>query len=267
MGWRWAVVVLAGFGLVACEAVPVTGRRQVVLMTDLEERALGVQAFRDVLARERPSPDPRRVARVNRVGRRIAAATGRPDLRWDFRVVERDEVNAACLPGGKVVVYTGLLDRVASDDELAAVLGHEVAHAVARHSAERLTQEMLADLGVSLVAELVGVKSRDPVLSAAVMAALGAGAAVGILLPYSRLHEAEADAMGLIFMADAGYDPRAALRFWQRMQVHQATRPQTPEFLSTHPAGASRIEAIAAALPGAMARYRPIAPVLSADAP
>ncbi len=242
--------------LAGCATVPLTGRQQVLLMSEQEERALGAQTFRDYLAKATPSRDPAARGQVTRVGRRIAAVTGRDDFRWDFRVVDEDQVNAFCLPGGKVVVYTGLLERVDSDDELAAVLGHEVAHAIARHGAERASQEMLVGLGMSVAAGLIVARSHDSTSAGLIVAALGAGATVGILLPYSRLHESEADRMGLIYMAMAGYDPRAALRFWQRMQAMEG-RGATPEFLSTHPADDTRVAAIQAALPEAMARYRP----------
>jgi len=244
--------------LAGCGTVPLTGRQQMLLMSEQEERALGARAFRDYLAKAAPSRDPAHRAQVTRVGQRIAAATGRTDLRWEFRVVVEEQVNAFCLPGGKVVVNTGLLERVGDDDELAAVIGHEAAHAIARHGAERASQEMLAGLGLSVAAGIIGARATDSAAAGLAIAALGAGATVGILLPYSRLHESEADRMGLIYMARAGYDPRAAARFWRRMQAMEG-RGGTPEFLSTHPADATRIAGIEAALPEALSHYRPAA--------
>jgi predicted Zn-dependent protease len=192
---------------------------------------------------------------VERVGHRIAAATGRSDFRWEFKVIEDEKnKNAFALPGGKVAVYTGILQVTRDDTGLAVVLGHEVSHAIARHGAERMSQGLLAQLGLAAV--MVSMRDRDPKTVQTVGALLGAGAALGVILPYSRLQESEADRLGLIYMAKAGYDPRAAVEFWQRME--QASRGGAPpEFLSTHPSHGTRIGQIQQWLPEALTHYRP----------
>lgn len=216
---------------------------------------MGLAAFRDILKKETLSDDPAANALVTRVGSRIAAATGRTDYKWEFKVIENDKVaNAFCLPGGKVAVYTGLLPVAKDEAGLAAVIGHEVAHAIARHGGERLSQEILV-AGITAAAVM---STDDPKKRDLYAGLLGAGAVVGFLLPYSRLHESEADRMGLITMAKAGYDPRAALDLWRRMAEANKGKGKPPEFLSTHPADATRIRQIEQWLPEAMGHYRPV---------
>lgn len=215
---------------------------------------MGLSAFQEVLKKEKLSHDLAENELVTRVGSRIAAATGRTDYKWEFKVVEDDkQINAFCLPGGKVVVYTGLLPVARDEAGLAAVIGHEVAHAIARHGAERLSQELVVQ-GVTLAAAL---STDDANKRNLYVGLLGAGAAVGVLLPYSRLHESEADRMGLIYMAKAGYDPHAALELWHRMAEAGRGKAKPPEFLSTHPADQTRIRQIESWLPEAMTYYRP----------
>lgn len=216
---------------------------------------MGLASFKEILAKEKLSRDPVLNERIQRIGMRIAAATGRTDYEWEFRVIEDDKtLNAFCLPGGKVAVYTGLLPVAQDDAGIAAVIGHEVAHAIARHGGERLSQEILvAGATVATVMATQDAKKRD--LYAGL---LGAGAAVGFLLPYSRLHESEADRMGLIYMAKAGYDPRAAIGLWQRMAAEGKDRDRPPEFLSTHPADDTRIANLRRWLPEAQGYYRPV---------
>lgn len=216
---------------------------------------MGLASFKEILAKEKLSRDPVLNERIQRIGMRIAAATGRTDYEWEFRVIDDDKtLNAFCLPGGKVAVYTGLLPVAQDDAGIAAVIGHEVAHAIARHGGERLSQEILvAGATVATVMATQDAKKRD--LYAGL---LGAGAAVGFLLPYSRLHESEADRMGLIYMAKAGYDPRAAIGLWQRMAAEGKDRDRPPEFLSTHPADDTRIANLRRWLPEAQGYYRPV---------
>jgi len=247
----WGCVALF---LAACQNVPVTGRKQLQMVSEQQEMRMGLTSFKEILEKEKLNSDPALNARIQRIGMRIAAATGRTDYQWEFKVIDSDKtLNAFCLPGGKVAVYTGLLPIAQDDAGLAAVIGHEVAHAIARHGGERLSQEMLvAGLTVATVVATNDSPQRD--LYAGL---LGAGAAVGFLLPYSRLHEEEADRMGLIYMAKAGYDPRAALGLWQRMAAAAKGKSKPPEFLSTHPTDETRIKEIERWLPEALTYYRP----------
>lgn len=246
-----ALVLLAA---AACQTVPVTGRSQLVLISQGEETAMGLDSYQQVIQKSKVSTDPRLNEQVTRVGRRIAEATGRTDYQWEFRVIEDKQVNAFCLPGGKVAVYTGILPVTRDDDGLAAVLGHEVAHAVARHGAERLSQSMVVQSGLGVVQ--AGLAARDPIVVQGVTAALGAGASVGLLLPWSRAQESEADHLGLIYMAKAGYQPRAARDLWVRMSELSGGN-QKVEFLSTHPSDTTRIAQIEGWLPEAQQYYRP----------
>jgi predicted Zn-dependent protease len=236
-----------------CETVPYTGRRQVQLVSANEEAQMGVQAYQQIVGKATLSTDTQSNALVQRVGSRIAAVTELP-YQWEFRVIQDDkQANAFALPGGKVAVYTGMLAITQNEAGLAAVLGHEIAHVLARHGGERLSQQM----GVQTVTQvLAGLASSNPATVQLVSAALGAGAQVGVLLPWGRAQESEADHVGLILMAKAGYDPRAALDIWKRM-AEAAKGQRGPEFLSTHPAEATRIQQIEGWLPEALTYYRP----------
>lgn len=239
--------------LSACQNVPITGRHQLQLLSVGQEAAMGLTAYQDVLKKEHISHDPVLNQLVTRVGSRIAAATGRNDYQWEFKVIDNDKtVNAFCLPGGKVAVYTGLITVARDEAGLAAVIGHEVAHAIARHGAERVSQQLVLE-GVTVAAVLAAGDSGKGDLYGGL---IGAGATLGVLLPYSRLHESEADRMGLIYMAKAGYDPHAAAELWKRMAAQD--KGKMPEFLSTHPADTTRIRQIEGWLPEAMGHYRPV---------
>ncbi len=240
----------------ACATAPYTGRNQVLLVSEGSEISLGLQTFENIKRQRRPSPDPGLQELVNRVGRRIAAAVNRPDFRWEFVVFEDDrQANAFCLPGGKVGVFTGLLRYTQDEIGLATVISHEAAHVLARHAGERLSQSMLARVGGMGLGLGMGMAGGNPYASQAIMQAYGLGSQVGVLMPYSRTQEYEADQIGLILMARAGYDPRAALDFWQRMMARQNSQLRPPEFLSTHPSDANRIEAMRQFLPQAMKYY------------
>jgi len=245
-----AVVLLAG-----CQNVPLTGRSQLQMISEKQERSMGLASFQEILGREKLSHDAAQIERLQRIGARIAAATGRDDYQWEFKLIDDDDaLNAFCLPGGKMAVYTGLLPVAQDDAGLAAVIGHEVAHAIARHGGERLSQEIL----VAGATAATVVATRDSKKRDLYAGLLGAGAAVGFLLPYSRLHESEADRMGLIYMAKAGYDPRAAVGLWRRMAAAGKGKSKPPEFLSTHPADETRIKGIERWLPEALSHYRPV---------
>ena len=216
---------------------------------------MGLDAYRQVLRKSKLSTDAAATEQVRRGGRRIADATGRTDYRWEFTLVEDKQVNAFCLPGGKVAVYTGILPVTRDDAGLAAVLGHEIAHAIARHGGERVSQGLLVQVG--LAATQVALARNDPATVQQVTALLGAGATVGLLLPWGRGQESEADHLGLIFMAKAGYHPSAARELWVRMAEAAKGRERPPEFLSTHPAEATRIRQIDGWIPEALQYYHP----------
>jgi predicted Zn-dependent protease len=240
----------------ACATAPYTQRSQFMLVSESQEVALGADAYKQVLSKEKISHDPEINAIVRSVGERIARVADRPDYKWEFVVIDAPKtVNAFALPGGKVAVYTGLLPVAGDTAGLAAVLGHEIAHAIARHGAERVSQAMGAQvLGAALS---VGLGGTDPQTANAIMQLYGLGAQVGVLLPWSRTQESEADHIGLILMAKAGYDPQAALALWQRMeQLGSKEGGQPPEFLSTHPSYGTRQRDIKAWLPEAERYYR-----------
>jgi len=241
-----AVVLLAA----GCATAPYTHRSQLMVVSASQETALGADAYLQVLSKAKVDHDPKINALVREVGERIARVADRPDYKWEFTVIDApDTVNAFALPGGKVAVYTGLLPVAQDTAGLAAVIGHEVGHAIARHGAERMSQAMGAEaVGVALS---VGLGAASPQNASAVMQLYGLGAQVGVLLPWSRTQESEADHIGLILMAKAGYDPTAALALWQRMEKLEGKKAQPAEFLSTHPGYGTRQHDIQMWLPEA----------------
>jgi predicted Zn-dependent protease len=247
---RGRVLVVVALLVAGCARAPYTGRSQLILLSPQEENALGARAFQEVVVESRLVSRPELVAPVEAVGRRLARVAERPDYGWKFVVIDDPEQqNAFCLPGGKVGVYTGILPIARDTNGLAVVLGHEIAHALARHGAERMSQGLAAEAGGSILSTLLGGGPSGNVI----LAAYGLGAQVGVLLPYSRAQEAEADHIGLILMARAGYDPHGALGFWERMERREGPNP--PEFLSTHPGHGTRQQQIQAWLPEAMRYY------------
>jgi len=234
---------------IGCAEVPLTHRQSLHLVPQSQMLTMSLQQYDKVLKESRLCTDQKKVNMVHRVGNRIAWAAERflrdsglgadiKNYKWEFNLIEDDKmVNAWCMPGGKVAVYTGILPITRNENGLAVVLGHEVAHAIARHGNERMSQSLLASMGGMALA--VALKEKPSRTRQLYMAAFGVGASVGFLLPYSRVHESEADRIGLTLMARAGYDPRGAIPFWERMNKKGGARP--PEFLSTHPAPASRI--------------------------
>ncbi|NPA94584.1 MAG: M48 family metallopeptidase [Thermodesulfobacteria bacterium] len=261
------VLVLANFlcTLWGCAHVPVTGRTQLSLVPDSQLLAMSEKEYREFLKKHRLCSDRAQVEMVKRVGRRISQAVERflaetgqsqriAGYKWEFNLVCGKEINAFCMPGGKVVVYSGLLPVAKDENGLAVVLGHEIAHAVANHAAERLSQQLLLQLGGNALSMLTG--SANPATRNLLMQLYGLGANVGVLLPYSRTQEYEADHLGLIFMAMAGYDPRGAITFWERMMKAGKGHPKPPEFLSTHPSDSARIQKIREYLPEALKYYR-----------
>ena len=246
-----ALVVLAG-----CATAPYTGRKQVLMVSQEKEMSLGYQAFKQIKKQSRPSKDQALQERVRRVGERIAQAADRPDYQWEFIVFEDDkEANAFCLPGGKVGIYTGLFKYIKSDADLATVISHEVSHALARHAGERISQGTLAQLGGTALGIGLGALGVSPTAGRVAMQGYGLGTKLGVLLPYSRVQESEADRIGLILMAKAGYDPELALQFWERFATGKKDKAQIPQFLSTHPSDANRIRNMRAFLPEARQYY------------
>ena len=244
----WAA--LFGFG---CQAVDYTGRSQVNFVSEGEEKKLGVDAYQDILKKTPLSKNQASQAQLKRVGQRISAAAAKPDYQWEFNVLQGKEVNAFCLPGGKVAFWEGILPITQDDNGIAVVMGHEVAHALARHGAERMSQSV----GVEAIGQILslGVGLVNPGYTEAFSQAYGLGTNVAVILPWGRTQESEADHIGLILMAKAGYDPSAAVGFWERMsKVQQGGKP--PEFLSTHPSDETRIAQIKQWLPEAMTYYK-----------
>jgi len=246
---------LALLVVLGCARVPYTNRSQLILVSPKDEAALGAQAFQQVVSNSRLDASPGTNRAVQEVGQRLAAVANRPDFQWNFVVIDDDRtVNAFCLPGGKVAVYTGILPVAQDQAGLAVVLGHEIAHAVARHGAERMSQGKLAQLGGTALAIGLGESAS----SSAILAVYGLGTQYGVLLPYGRTQESEADHIGLLLMAQAGYDPRVAIDFWERME--HTSRGGPPEFLSTHPSHGTRITQLRAWIPEAMRLYAATSP-------
>jgi metalloendopeptidase OMA1, mitochondrial len=249
--------VLAGgtltLTLIACTQVDGTGRRQLLLTSAAQENQLGAQAYAEIRQQEKPCTDAATVAFVTRVGQRVAAAAPDKGFTYEFTVLDSDTINAFCLPGGKVAVYTGILPLCANEAGLAAVLGHEIAHAIARHGGERMSQQYAQQIGGVTLAAMLEAKGVQPTTANLAMTAYGVGSQIGVMLPYSRNHELEADRLGLMYMAKAGYDPQEAVAFWQRFAG--LGNGGTPGFLSTHPASDDRARALTALLPEARTLY------------
>ncbi len=245
------LILFTSILFVGCATTPMTERKQLVFISSENEIAMGEEAFREVLAKSTLSTNQEQVAMVNRVGKRLAKQVD-ADFNWEFALIKSDKVNAFCLPGGKVGIYTGILEITKNEDGLAVVMGHEIAHAIARHGAERMSQNMI--LGLGAIAFGISTDSSD---RAKYLAAYGIGSAVVVALPYSRKHEYEADYIGLMLMAKAGYDPNEAVTFWQRMsEAKGGSGSSLSEFISTHPADANRIEKLEAYMPEAMNYYK-----------
>jgi predicted Zn-dependent protease len=249
----------------ACSRVPVTNRKQMNMIPEKELVSLSLNEYQGFLKKNPPLPtSDTRVAMVKRAGTRIQASVvsylnknklGKrvQGYQWEFNLVDDKTVNAWCMPGGKVMVYTGLLDVTQNEDALAIVMGHEIAHAVARHGNERMSQMLMAQAGG--IALSVALQNQSTQTRGMFETAYGLGASVGVILPFSRLHETEADKLGLIFAAMAGYNPKEAPKFWQRMAAKG--NGKTPEFLSTHPSDQKRIQDLNEFMPEAMKYYKP----------
>lgn len=273
-----AIGVLLGtlLGIGGCETNPYTGRHQLLMSTVGEEMQMGAQAYNQVKSdpKMHQSQDPREIEPVKRVAARIIEAAKRSkygdmaqQFQWEVTVIKDDKtLNAFALPGGKIAVYTGIFSVAKTEAGLAAVMGHEVVHALARHGAERMSQGQLTNVAIQVAGAAAGASDSGGLMSQAAMAALGVGAQVGVLLPFSRKHESEADYIGILLAADAGYDPRESVHLWKRMAQH-AGGGGPAEFLSTHPGHETRIEQLQQWMPEALAIYQTRQPVPAFNLP
>jgi predicted Zn-dependent protease len=220
---------------------PVTDRNQVVFMSPQEEMQLGENSYKEILAKSKISHDAIQTQRIRRIGQRIAKAANKPEYKWEFNLVENEQINAFCLPDGKVVVYTGILGVAKNDDQLATVMSHEVAHALARHGAERMSHQQISGAVKSIGSILL--QGYAPQYTSAFNMAYSTGVNVGVMLPFSRSHENEADEIGIYLMHDAGYDIKEAIKFWQNMKKLKGAGSSN-SFFSTHPSDDERIKHI-----------------------
>ena len=249
----FTVLCLSPVSLVACQVIQETGRSQFIIVSESQEQKLGFEAYQETLKKNRLSWRRDWQAQLQRVGQRIAAAADKPDYQWEFNVLEGKEVNAFALPGGKVAFWEGIMPIAQDDAGVAVIMGHEIAHALARHGAERMSQAM----GAQAIGQILtmGVGKVNPALAEDFAKLYGLGATVGVILPWGRAQESEADHIGLILMAKAGYDPSTAVAFWERMaKADPGGKP--PEFLSTHPSDETRIAQIRKWIPEAMTYYK-----------
>lgn len=244
------LAVLVAFVFSSCSTVAVTGRRQLNLVSDSEVLAASLTEYNEYMKTAKKSTDKEKTAEVERVGRMIAAAAEQylkdngkeselKNYSWEFSLVQSNEVNAFCMPGGKIVVYEGLFPLLANEDELAVVISHEVAHAVAKHSNERMSQQVLAEYGSQALS--LALSKKDAITQSAASIVYGLGAKYGVMMPYSRKHEYEADYMGLVFMRKSGYNLDSALNFWKKMSAGSSSKS---DFFSTHPSDEKRIAEI-----------------------
>jgi len=260
----WSFVAIIWSVFVSCSTVPLTGRQQLNIIPGSQMLSMSADQYGQFLKSNKISADRRGIELVRTVGNRIRTAVEQymaqnnlsdrlSGYNWEFNLVESNQVNAWCMPGGKVVVYTAILPITKDEAGLAVVLGHEIAHAVAEHGSERMSQGLIAQYGGMALSELI--KDKPQQTQQLWMSAFGAGVQYGALLPFSRMQESEADHLGLIFMSMAGYDPRGAVDFWQRMSA-QAGGQAPPEYMSTHPSDATRIAAIQDEMPEALKYYK-----------
>ncbi len=257
-------IILLAITFYYCSTVPITGRSQLNLISSADLNALSFQEYSDFMKQHKLSTDAQSTNSVKTVGSNIKSAVEiyfkqqnlSKELNgyaWEFNLIESPEVNAWCMPGGKVVVYTGILPITQNETGLAVVMGHEIAHAVAQHGAERMSQGLMQELGG--VALSVAIQNEPQTTQYIFMTAYGVGSTIGVMLPYSRTQESEADRLGLIFMAMAGYNPNAAIDFWTRMSQSKSGG-EPPEFLSTHPSDQTRIANLKKYMPEALQYYK-----------
>lgn len=254
---RQLLTSIGCFGLsfcCGCRSTPITGRRQLVFIPKSMEMSLGEQSYAEVLSKSTVSQNASWIDAVNRTGQRIAAVANAPGFQWEFRLLASPTQNAFCLPGGKVAIYEGIMPLCENEAGLAVVMSHEIAHALAHHGAERMSQQA----GVQGASAVLGwaMSETTPLTRELAMRAFGTGTQYGILLPYSRHHESEADAIGIELMAKAGYDPAEAPLFWGRFGNAKSGASATPEWTSTHPSDERRAADLAEKLPRALQIYQ-----------
>ena len=260
---KYLLLLLAVAIFAACSTVLITGRKQLLLVPDSEVLAMSLQSYKQFIDSVPASKDKTNTDLVKKVGKNISTVVETylknngmeaeiSNFSWEFNLVKDTSVNAFCMPGGKVVVFEGILPITQTEVGMAVVLGHEIAHAVAKHSSERMSQQMMVQYGASLTNSLLSNKSEAT--RSTLNMIYGIGTQYGVMLPYSRKHEYEADQLGLIFLAMAGYDPNEAITFWQRMAANSGGAPI--EFMSTHPSDANRIAKLKELLPEAMKYYK-----------
>jgi len=240
------LLVLIGLVIAGCTKTPVTNRSQFIILSPQEEMSMGATEAKKVVETSKVSTDRVLQARIKRIGERIAAVSGHSEYSWEFTVIDDETPNAFCLPGGKVFFYTGILKITENDDQIATVMGHEIAHALARHGAERMSMQTASNLGAQVLAAALNVPSQYQGLYSQ---AYGVTSQLGLILPYSRKFENEADQIGVYLMWKAGYNPAQALKFWENMAAISKTSNKAPAFLSTHPADEERIRAIREYIP------------------
>jgi len=251
------IVLILAAALAGCATVPETGRSQLLMVDSAQEAQMGLSAFEQTKAQTPISRNRQANEQLQRVGTRIARVAKLPNARWEFVLFESNDPNAFALPGGKVGVYTGILPITKDDAGLATVVAHEIAHASARHGAERVSQGMVAQVGGAVLSAALGAYGIGGATQDLAMQAYGLGTQYGVLLPYSRTQELEADRIGLLYMARAGYDPREAIAFWQRFAAYNSGKGgSAPEFLSTHPLDQNRIAQLQKFMPQALAQYQ-----------
>lgn len=278
----WSNILWLVSGVVAmlvttgCQTNPYTGRWQLLMIPVSQEVQMGAQAYAEVnnSPKVKHSTDPREIEPVKRVAARVIEAAKRSkyseianQFEWEVTVIKDDKtMNAFALPGGKIAVYTGIFPVAKTEAGLAAVMGHEVVHALARHGGERMSQSTLAETTLQAIGIVLGVSGANPLISEGAMAALGVGTQVGVLLPFSRKHESEADYVGVLLAAEAGYDPRESIQLWTRMGELSGGKGSS-EFLSTHPSHDTRIQQLEAWMAEAMPIYESKSPAPNHELP
>ena len=256
------LVYLSVLFIISCSVVPMTGRKQFVAIPSAQMISLSAESYSQVLADGKLSANTNYVNMVRKVGQRLTAAVEAymkqqgleaaiKGYDWQYNVLVSEELNAWCMPGGQIAFYEGIMPVCQDETGVAVVMGHEIAHAVAQHGNERMSQQLALQMGGIALSEALKTQKQETIDLA--MLAFGVGAQVGVMLPYSRTHESEADELGLYFMAMAGYNPQAATDFWKRMESKSSARP--PEFLSTHPDPWDRISHLERLMPKAMEYY------------
>jgi len=259
------VLTAAAVLLWACATVPGTGRNQLSLVDDAQLNTMASSQYREMIQKGPLSTSQKDTALIKSVGAKISKAAEQylrdnglaqeiPGYNWEFNLIESSDANAFCMPGGKVAFYTGILPYCQGENGVAVIMGHEVAHAIAHHSRERASQQLMANVGGNILSVGLGVGGASELTSEVAMTAFGLGSQVGIMLPFSRAHESEADRIGLYLMAMAGYDPQGAVGFWERMSA--GSQKGDSDFLSTHPSDQRRISDIKKYMPEAEALYK-----------